>query len=94
VYGAAALLSPRWRPTVDKNVAKLFLLLLSVGIGVLSAILYEGHERSEPVPGDWRCSSVRTSEAVARAAEAFGDYETARWARREMDRAREECDRR
>ena len=79
---------------MDKNVAKLFLLLMSVGIGVLSAIAYEGHERSKPAPGDWRCSSARTNEAVARAAEAFGDYETARWARREMDRARDEWNRR
>jgi hypothetical protein len=79
---------------VDKNVSRLFLLLMSVGIGVISAMAYEGHERSSAAAGDLPCSFARTNEAVARAAEALGDYETARWARRDMDHARDECNRR
>ncbi|HVI94709.1 MAG TPA: hypothetical protein VM753_11930 [Anaeromyxobacter sp.] len=79
---------------MDKNVSRLFWLLVSVGVGVISAMAYEGHERSKAAAGEWPCSSARTNEAVARAAEAFGDYETARWARRDMDRALDECGRR
>ena len=79
---------------MDKNVVRLFWLLVSVGIGVISAIAYDGHERSKAAASDWPCFSARTNEAVARAAEAFEDYETARWARRDMDRARDECNRR
>jgi hypothetical protein len=77
---------------VDKNVGRLLLLLMSVGIGVISAIAYEGHERSKAVAGE--CSSERAHGALVRVAEAFGDYETARWARRDMERARDECNRR
>ncbi len=78
---------------MEKNVGRLLWLLTSVGIGVLSAVAYDAHERSAAA-AHWGCSTERWDAAVLHAAETLGDYDTAGRARRDMDRAREDCSRR